>query len=218
MDGVSNLLDRPMAYNNVDGVGELSIGFMCLAFGVLSWLQVTSREGSFWNRTTTLCGFLAVVCSIIHFGSKAIKTRITYPRTGFVQYRRRDAVWRPIMFGLAVSFAFLILLFLTLRGHWDLTAPVTLVGLILAGTYGYQIARAVRWKWIVVWLMAAVSIVLAVLPAKVVGSMAQGSWITDKVPARIVGAATYTLLLNGVMVFISGGISFWLYLRKTKAE
>src|ERR1035438_7893474 len=95
MDQVSGVLDRPKAYYNIDGVGELGIGFMCVCFALLGWMQVRSSEHSAWNRPYTLLVFMAVVCSIIHYGSKAIKKHITYPRTGFVQYSRRDTVWRP---------------------------------------------------------------------------------------------------------------------------
>lgn len=48
MDQVQNLLGRPKEYYNVDGVGELSIGFMCLGFALLGWLQLHAPRGSAW--------------------------------------------------------------------------------------------------------------------------------------------------------------------------
>jgi hypothetical protein len=218
MDEVGNLLDRPMAYNNVDGVGELSVGFMCLSFGLLSWLQVTSPQGSFWTWTSTMFGFLAVMLGIIHFGCKAIKKHITYPRTGFVEYRRRDAVWRPMIVGGLVSFLLSILLFVAIRRHWSLTTPGPLVGLVLAASYAHGFARTVRWKWLIAAAMAVASVVMAMLPAGSMGAMAKGSWITASVPAATVGGVTLSMVLFGALLLLSGTISFWLYLRNTQAR
>jgi len=217
MDRMASVLDRPIAYHNVDGVGELGIGFMCLSFATLVWQQVRSPEQSFWNQTYTLWAYFALTIAIIHYGTKAIKNRITYLRTGRVVYRTRDAVWRPMIlsFIFSVLACLAIVIFLWLR--WDLTTPVSLFGLVLAAGYAHRIARTVRWKWVVVWAMTIVSVAIALLPADLVGAIAKGSWITATVPAKLVGAAWLTLASYGTMLLISGGISFWLYLERTGA-
>jgi hypothetical protein len=45
------------------------------------------------------CIYAGLMSSIIHYGGKAIKQRITDPRTGFVEYRKR---WRPRVIAMAV--------------------------------------------------------------------------------------------------------------------
>src|ERR1035437_5315900 len=99
MGQVENLLDRPMLYNNIDGVGELGLGFMFVAFATLMWLQAHSAPDAIWHRVYTLLVLMGIVLPVIHYGSKAIKERITYPRTGFVAYRKRDTVWLPMVLG-----------------------------------------------------------------------------------------------------------------------
>ena len=217
MDQVGSLLDRPKAYYNIDGVGELSIGFMCVSYALLQWLQVHTPEGSVWNQMYMLFVYVGAMCAVIHYGSKAIKKHITYPRTGFVEYRTRDTVWRPLIialgFGLLASIGFLI----AARSHWDMTTPASLVGLVFAATYAHGIARTVRWKWAVVCVMAFGSLVIAVLPADLVGALASGSWVTRLFPAKLVGALLLSMMLYGTTLLISGGISFWLYLRHTQS-
>jgi hypothetical protein len=216
MDQIGSLLDRPKAYYNIDGVGELGIGFMCLGYALLQWIQVRSPEASFWNSMYMLFLYVGLMCSVIHYGSKAIKKHITHPRTGFVRYRTMDTVWRPATIALIVSAPASVGLFIAIRSHWDLTTPASLIGLLLAASYAHGIARTVRWKWAVAWAMAAGSLVIAVLPADLVGAVANHSWITKQFPAKLVGAFLFTFTLYGTMLLVSGGISFWLYLRHTQ--
>jgi hypothetical protein len=217
MDQLGSLLDRPKAYSNVDGVGELGMGFMCLGYALMGWLQVATPQNSVWNRIYTFWIFLGLMCTTIHYGSKAIKKRITYRRTGFVEYRARDTFWRPVMIGLVVSTLASVALFVSLRSHWNLTTLAPLTGLGLAACYAYGFARAVRWKWVVVWVMTFTSLMIAILPADLVGALANHSWITAVFPAKLVGALVFTMMLYGTTLLISGGISFWLYLRRTQA-
>ena len=217
MDQIGSMLDRPKSYYNIDGVGELGVGFMCLAYALLGWLQVHSLKASVWNGMTTLFVYGGIMCLIIHFGSKAIKKHITYPRTGFVAYRNRDRIWLPMIIGGGISMLASGALILALRSHWNLTTPGSLIGLLFAASYAHGIARTVRWKWSVVWVMVFTSILIAFLPADLVGSLAAHSWITADFPAEVVGAFLLTFMLYGAMLLISGGISFWLYLRNTQA-
>ena len=217
MDEIAGLLDRSKAYYNIDGVGELGIGVMCFGFALIGWMQVRSPEASVWNRPYTLLVWMGALSLLIHYGSKAIKKHVTYPRTGFVQYSRRDTVWRPLFLSLAVSVVAAVVLFFAIRRRLSLANPVFLMGLIFAASYARGFARTVRWKWAVVWVMAAGSVLIALLPADVVGSPAAHSWIAKSVSAKTVGAVEFTILLYGALLLISGGISFWLYLRHTQA-
>jgi hypothetical protein len=218
MDQIESLLDRPKIYYNVDGVGELGIGFMLLAYGLLGWMQAHAPQGSVWHSMWLFCIYVGLMILMIHYGSKAIKEHITYPRTGYVEYRMRDTVWRPMIIGFSVSTLASIALIAALRSHWDMTTPVSLIlGLLFAASYAFGIARMARWKWAVVWAMALGSIVIALLPADLVGALADHSWVTARFPAKLVGAFLLSIMLYGTMLLISGGISFCLYLRHTQA-
>ena len=206
MDQVGNLLHRPRLYYNVDGLGELGASVMCLGFALLLWLLMRSPADSIWHRIS----FFAFVglALLIRYGTKAVKTRITYPRTGFVQYRARDSRWRPAVLGAAGGAATAVGLSIALRRHWNLTTPAALFGLLFAATYAYHFARTIRWKWAVAGIVALGSVAIAVLPEDVIGAVANHSWQ---------GAFVLTMTLYGAVLSISGGISFWLYLRHTEA-
>ena len=207
MDEIDSLLKRPIAYDNIDGVGELCMGFGSLGYTLIGLLQAHTPTGSFWHRTPTFLIYVAVMLAIIHYGSRAIKGHITYPRTGYVEYRRNARL--PIM-ALAFFCGALVSLgmYFALRRHWQLTTPVALVGMFLAAGYAYGIARTVRWKWAVVCAMALGSITIAILPSDLLHVVASPGWV---------GAFWLSIALYGVLLLMSGGTSLWLYLRHTGA-
>jgi uncharacterized membrane protein YhaH (DUF805 family) len=216
MDSLKSVLDRPKAYYNVDGVGELGIGFMCLGYALLSWIQLHAPKNSAWHQGYAGMAYLAVMVAIIHYGSKAIKNRITYRRTGFVDYKPRDKYWIPMTLGAAVSVLFSAGLYLAVRRHWDISTPVTLAGLVLAASY-IRIARTVRWKWVIFCVLVAGVLVIAWLPADLAESFANHTSLTSAIPAKAVGAYWLTFVVYGAVLMISGSISFWLYLLHTEA-
>jgi hypothetical protein len=217
MDRVSSLLNRPKSYYNVDGVGELGIGFMCLSFAFLSWMQLRAPEHSLWNKPYTFVAFILAMNAVIKYGSEAIKKRITYPRTGFVEYRKRDAVWIPLIAGAVAAAAIAMLVAVARRAHWQLVAPASLIGLLFAASYAYSVARTVHWKWVVAIAMAIASVWIAVLPPERIAAVIAHSWTARLFPPKAIGAFLINLTLYGALLLLSGGISFALYLRHTQA-
>jgi hypothetical protein len=153
---------------------------------------------------------------VIHYGTKAIKTHITYPRTGFVEYRKGERIRTQIIAGVLGALTSLGIVS-SLRRHWDITTAASLAGLVFAVSYAYRIARAARWKWVVACAIALGSLVIAFLPADVLAALANDSLVTHPARARLVGVIILSLMTYGTMLLISGGISFWLYLRHTQA-
>jgi hypothetical protein len=204
MDQVDRMLDRPKLYYNIDGVGELGLGFGFLAFSLLGSMQVHAPKGSVWHSMYLFIIYLGLMYIIIKYGSKAIKKHITYPRTGFVEYRKHGTFWLPM--AMTIGALTTVGLSIALRRHWDLTTLVVLYGLLLAGGYAYRLAWTVRWKWLVASAMAFISLLIAVFPR--IWIWLDPTWI---------GALWLTFMLYGALLLISGGISFWLYLCHTQA-
>lgn len=203
MDSVANLLDRPKQYYNIDGVGELGIGFMCLCFSLLMWLQIHTPQTAIWHRVYTVLIYVFLMSGIIKYGSEAIKRRITYPRTGFVEYRKRDSVWRPMLLSAPIAALVAAGVAVAARRHWEMTAPWALYGLAFSAVYAYRFARSVRWKWAVAGIMACGALVIAFLP-------------TDHIGGPLIGAFAASMTLFGAALLVSGGLSLRLYVRHTQ--
>jgi len=212
MDQVGKLLARPRLYYNIDGLGELGGSVLCLGYALLLWLRMHSPADSVWQRISSF-SFLALLL-LIPYGIKAVKTRITYPRTGFVEYRKpfhtqaiAGALGALTAVGVAIGF----------RRHWDISALVSLAGLAFAASCGYHFARAVRWKWVIAGAMAVATFVIAFLPTNVLGALGNDSPVAHPDRAKLDGTVLLSLMVYGAMLLISGGISLGIYLRQTQA-
>ena len=212
MDQVGNLLDRPRRYYNIDGLGELGGGVVCLDFALFLWLLMHFPADSLWHQISF---FLFVgLALLIRYGTKAVKTRITYPRTGFVEYRRQ---WHTSAIAAALGALGAAGLAVGFRRHWDMPMLPSLTGLAFAAAYGYHFARAVRWKWVIVGAIAVASLVIAFLPADVLRALGSDSPVAHPEGAKLGGIILLSCLVYGSMLLISGGISLWLYVRHTQA-
>jgi hypothetical protein len=110
------------------------------------------------------------------------------------------------------------------RLHRDiLTTSVSFIGLFFAACYAFGIARSggvnalFRWKWAVVLALVIGSLAIAVLPGDLTVTLSVGASVPAWFSARSAGAFLLCLMLFGTLLLISGGISFWLYLRHTQA-
>jgi hypothetical protein len=212
MSDIGSLLNRPKAYYNVDGLGELGGSVMCLGFALLFWLMVHSPADSVWHKISFFA-FVGLVL-LIRYGSKAVKTRITYPRTGFVEYRRR---WHTSAIAAAAGALATVGLAVAFRRNWDISMTASLTGLVFAAACAYHFARAVRWKWVIVGGMAVAWFVIAYLPADVLVALGRDWSMAHPDRAKLDGTILLSLMVYGTMLLISGGISLWLYLRHTQA-
>jgi hypothetical protein len=216
MDQVESLLKRPTSYSNIDGTGELGAGFMCLGFALIMWLQLQTPKDAIWHQMYVLFIWVGLLVAMIHFGTKAIKNRITYPRTGFVAYRTHNIIW-PAIIAFVVSALASAGLALADRLHREIAMPVFFMGLLFAASYAFGIARAVRWKWVVVLALVIGALAIAVLPGDLTATLSGGASVSAWFSARIAEAVLLYMMLYGTLLLISGAISFGLYLRHTQA-
>ena len=230
MDQIESLLKRPTAYENIDGVTELNTGFATLGIALFLWLGVHTPEHSIWNRTYAFLIWIGLLFVLSYFGTKAIKKHITYPRTGFVKYgtsHLKRSLWWALIVPPVIAFVVAAVVtagvFLAVRAQCSVTSALPAVfGLCVAAGYAFGVTRTVRWnalgwKWALPASLLFGSIVIAALPPDLTGRMASGSWMTASYPAESIGALLLCLMLWGAIFLISGGVTFWLYLRNTQA-
>jgi hypothetical protein len=215
MSDIGSLLNRPKLYYNIDGVGELGMAFFCLGTALLVWLQVHTPQNALWHRMYVVLPYVVLMLMAIRCGSKAIKECITYPRTGFVEYRKRSR--SKFALGLGAGALFSLGWSIALRSQWDIATPACLMGgLFFAACYAYGFDKAVPWKWIVVCALTLHALVVAFLPASFFGAIADDDWVTHPARTKLVGAFLLSLMIYGTIFLISGSISFWLYVRHTQ--
>jgi hypothetical protein len=135
---LSNVEQRVKRYWYTDGIGELIGGGMFILLGIYFSLQ------EFLGQNSILSGILQASLILVMIGGMAIsrrlvttlKTRLTYPRTGYVEYHvdEHNLKWRRIwVIILAFTISALTMVFVRLFQFFDSIVAVTgvAVGLIL---------------------------------------------------------------------------------------
>ena len=133
---------RPIQYWYEDGFNELAFGFIGLCLGFYFWIHTRIPAGSAWHVP-----WAVVMFPLLYFGIrllnrmiKALKNKLTYPRTGYVSYRRPESKRKRFVIlgafvGLNTFLAYRILRSDALSG-WGSIAGIPLVtGLIGAGVF-----------------------------------------------------------------------------------
>ncbi|HSL45669.1 MAG TPA: hypothetical protein VK897_19700 [Anaerolineales bacterium] len=198
---ISNVEQRVKRYWYTDGLGELIGGGMFILLGVYFAAQ------EFLGQNSMLGGILQVSLILVMIGGMAIgrrlihtlKTHLTYPRTGYVEYHvdEHNVRSRRIVVAiLAFVISGLTMLFVRLFDFFDAIVAVTgvAVGLILV------ILRAKASGLSRFYVLGAVSIVLGLILS------------VSNLPNGYSLGSFYGLM--GLCFMISGGIVLRRYLKE----
>ena len=208
----SQILDyikRPGQYSNIDGTGEMMFGVMYLAFALFGYVQSILPEASIWRRDWGGLLFMEVVLlaafGIAWWGTKAIKKHITFPRTGYVAYNwaaqfRMLRLILAMVVAAVLSAALALAVFYALRHN---AGNLLHIGLLILYGAPYVISafmsREHPWKWFVALFIA-------------LGLAAS----TFAVPGSLLVQFRPIPLFLGLIWLASGGITLYLYMRRTQ--
>lgn len=122
---------RPLKHWNVDGLPEMLMGLIWLAWGGL-WLlgELLSGVGerrTYWTIVPVTLILLSLAAKRMLHG---VKARVTYPRVGYAE--ARTAGWRVAVAGLAFALLTVILVLSGHRAPWAGRALPLVVSLALA--------------------------------------------------------------------------------------
>jgi len=210
-DELRNYLDRPKHYSNVDGTGEMAMGVTMLSFALVGYLSAVLPEGALWRKNgIATFEFIPVVMIPIlafqYWGVKAIKKHITWPRTGYVAYRRSGRSWWKAIAVTFVASAVIgagavCLMALARQFHALSLARAGYLAVLLA-TYAFFVFRWSRehpWKWLVAIFMALGLLAIALV-----------------VPGDVVESFPPVALFVGLVWVISGVATLYSYIRHTQ--
>jgi len=214
---IDDYLKRPVLYRNVDGTEEINMGIMGLGLAGMRFVYPL-LEGSPLSGILKFA-YLGVGLAIMHFGSKAIKKRLTYPRTGFAEPRCTNRGGKWLIMGATMLAAAVVSVVFALIAAGRLSAGPGLVGgagMITAAVFANGIGKRVPWKLWVAAILAAGSLAIAVLPPSLLVSVCQGVSLPPKLSPALIGAIFLYLVWMGVVFLTSGLITLRQYVRTTQ--
>ena len=110
-NNIDKVIQRTHRYWYEDGLAEITTGCMFVACGLFLFMMRFLRPGS-----PLACIVAVGLTGLVAFGGlfvsralKAIKNRVTYPRTGYVSYRYPGSSGRPWIIGSGVGIALAVL-------------------------------------------------------------------------------------------------------------
>ena len=217
---------RVARYINIEGSAELGWAAALLCWSVTAYGSIILRPTSLWIHAILwlffLCGAFAPLLL-----PRAIKKFITIPRTGYVAYLRDRKFWiaMTVSFVIAGSFGILIPRLLKPEMHQFISeqlqktspavlpspapAPTThwgktiLIMFLVCNPLMYLMINALSikqhsWKWLLLMVMTAGSVAISFLT-----------------PGDFFELMRPLMLFLGLAWFISGGATFYSYLRNT---
>jgi len=161
---IEKIEKRPIRYWYEDGLNEMAFGVIGISLGVYFWIHTRIPPGSAWHIPWALGMF-----PLLLFGSrllqgivKRLKEKWTYPRTGYVSYRRSEGGRRRIAirgavvgaaFGLAIGF----LRSSIFQQRFGIAMVVLITGLIGAGVLMWIEVKTGVFRYFVMSMISALA-------------------------------------------------------------
>jgi hypothetical protein len=195
---------RPKLYENIDGTAELFFAALYLGGGWLgSELESLIPADSFWGKGHpghfVVLIWAALIFGAAYYGTRLIKRRVTYPRTGYVAQRQGGKSNRLLaglisaVLGAAVSGTLAVLM----RGHHVDGSRFLIVAISVLpyAVFAIIACRGETWKWV---LAAGLALYLTNIAL-----VSRGPLLHKAV------------LATGLVWLLSGAVTLLLYIRRT---
>jgi hypothetical protein len=111
---LDDLARRPVRYWNVDGLPELMLGLLWIVWGGAWLIGQRIPHGAAWNLYWLVVPpVLAAGGFVVHWATRRLKERLTFPRTGYVEWKEPGRSARlgaaAVAIGAAVILAVVVL-------------------------------------------------------------------------------------------------------------
>ena len=211
---------RTQAYWHVDGLVELGTGSIFILLGIVLILESIASAGSkqasilFFLRNVILIGGTIGIGLLV----KAIKARLTFPRTGYIAYPQPKGKKFGIYLGIGLVFAALIsggfLFFISFIPAVQMMIVylpgwiMVWLGILIASVYlSWAVRTGLRRFY---WLAG-----MGLFTGLVLAWQARGLTLVDGKSYLMTGPGIFFIIM-GCCLFISGGVTLRNYLKSTQ--
>jgi hypothetical protein len=187
---------RARRYWLIDGLAEITLGFMFLLLG-LFLLATAMIPKSPVQGVIFALGLPALLIGLSRFFNRlmrSLKTRLTYPRTGYVAYQKPSGGRRWITLGIGAALTVTLIGLMIVMGA-ELQDWMPLLNGLLLGFLLIVIGQGLKRFY----LLSAASVLIGLL------------LFTNHVGGNLGHGSFYSLI--GLLLLASGCLTFVLYLR-----
>jgi hypothetical protein len=200
---IDTIIHRTQRYWYVDGLAEITVGVFFMMLSVYFFVQSRIRTVSL-NPVLANLGLLAVILIVLllfRYALQTIKTRVTYPRTGYVAFPGMQKSLRWQRYGITAWLAVVCISLIVLALHSHTTPSWT--PLLLGAVAGLTVlVLSYRFRLLRFTFLACALVLIGV----------GVSWVNPgETLAEVLSSAA-----NGICFIISGGLTLVRYLRSTQ--
>lgn len=191
---VDEMVKRTYRYFYDDGLAELAVGLLFTLLGLVlfGWNSLGSTQ---WVTLAVVAATVLLVLTapfLVTRAVRAVKARLTYPRTGYVAYRPGEpSVARWLLMAAAVT---LIVIAWVVPELNQMSFAVGVFLALILGLMGYRVGLR--------------RFYLVAIAAEMTGTLAAALDVGE-----VIGTAV-TFAVTGLLLLLSGGVTLLLYLRQ----
>ena len=114
-DDIQKAMQRTKRYWHIDGLVEIAFGCVCLVLASFFLIQAVLPQDSLVSQLLN-AGFVVIIIGSVLISRRVVtlaKERLTYPRTGYVAYKRPGGGQYVLTFGVAMLMAALVAVLFT---------------------------------------------------------------------------------------------------------
>jgi hypothetical protein len=191
---------RAKSYWQIDGLTEIGFSLILIFLGLYFYFEVAVDHASRLYRTLEPLFFLLLFAwaLLVSRGISWAKQRITYPRTGYVEYARKKGPYRLIA-GVSSALVSVLIVTFVVSGPKSLDWLPLLAGFIFAIVLVVASLRGTSPRF---YLLAFISL-FAGLGLSLLGI---GNYL----------GAAYFYWIMAIVLLVSGGFTLKFYLRSTQ--
>jgi MFS family permease len=192
-DLITQYTRKPARFGRLDGTEDLDMGGFFLTFAL--WLRLSEGATVLWRWVAMSCAIFVVAALVGSFCTRYIRRRLVYPRSGYLEFRKRP--WAMALLAvLAMVIAAAVFWFLVQAHSSRLSYP------LMGG--------------LVIGLVMLIRALLTGMPRMaVLGalSMAIGLALQFLEPTMLAGGVWYCLTM-GTACLLSGALTLCLFVRR----
>jgi hypothetical protein len=201
---IDQYTDAPRRYQLLDGSGEMTMGVSFLFFALINWLSDPDGIG-IWKWLLAFYAGPGALWALTHFGTRFIRRRLVYPRSGYLKVRKRP--W---------ELAFLALLSGVIgagMAAYSAKPDSRTLSPILAMAFLFGIAcliAALRYRTRKFVVYAAISIAIGLLLQSFEPPVPPDTGIRGML-LILRSSAIWYFLIMGVLYLVGGALALYLY-------
>jgi hypothetical protein len=214
-ENIQDSVRRTRAYWYIDGISELCMGVLFILLGIVLLIEGPALKGSNLAVVMASIRYIVIIGGTFGIGIalRYFKGNLTYPRTGYVIYRK------PTLKEMGPALITVVVLAMLLS-EWvqaDMPLKLSLFIWLIAGLTGFFAYLFISWGVETGFRRFYALAALTIVSGLMIAGLGIGYALRENNYYMFIGPGMFFTAL-GIIACISGGLTLRRYLQQTQAQ